>query len=239
MGTLTKKYYKSASQQNIWESFKMPSSEKSEEVVIGCLLLNQSVFKKIKDKLCFTDFYFNRNRLIYKTIQEMKGNFDIVTLKEELNKKSRLEEIGGSARLANLLDSVVNGMNYKIHIEEIIKTARLREIIKISYSNIEKATNGGDFEGISENTKSISNLLINKNHDRYKIQTLHDLDLMKFSEPKWIVPGVIPEGLSVLAGKPKAGKSNIALGLSLSIATGGKALSFFPVDKRGVLYSSS
>jgi replicative DNA helicase len=229
-----KKHYKP--QKNIWEDFKMPCSEKSEEIVIGYLLLNQSIFEKIKDYLHFSDFYHDKNKLIYQTMHEMKGSFDLVTLKDELHKKSRLQEVGGSIRLVNLLNYVVEGMNYKIHIEEIIKTARLREIINFSYSNIEKASNDGDFEGISENTKSISNLLRNKDPDRYKIQTLHDLDLMKFTEPKWIIPNVIPEGLSILAGKPKSGKSNMALGLSLSVATGGKALSFFPVDRRGVLY---
>ena len=33
-----------------------------------------------------------------------------------------------------------------------------------------------------------------------------DLLLMDFSDPAWIVPGLLPEGLTVLGGKPKIGK---------------------------------
>ena len=39
----------------------------------------------------------------------------------------------------------------------------------------------------------------------------------EFAEPRWAVPGIIPEGLSILAGKPKKGKSIIALNLCIAI----------------------
>lgn len=45
-----------------------------------------------------------------------------------------------------------------------------------------------------------------------------------FPEPRWAVEGLIPEGLTVLAGSPKLGKSWFTLGLGLVIASGGDAL---------------
>lgn len=47
-----------------------------------------------------------------------------------------------------------------------------------------------------------------------------DLLLREFAEPRWAVPGLVPEGLSALAGKPKMGKSWLALDIALGIATG-------------------
>jgi RecA-family ATPase len=38
---------------------------------------------------------------------------------------------------------------------------------------------------------------------------------------KWAVSGVLPEGVTILAGKPKMGKSWLALGLCVSVAAGG------------------
>jgi AAA domain len=37
--------------------------------------------------------------------------------------------------------------------------------------------------------------------------TSAELAKREFPPPKWIVPGLIPEGLGILAGKPKTGKS--------------------------------
>jgi len=53
--------------------------------------------------------------------------------------------------------------------------------------------------------------------------TLPQLLDMKFPPPSWLVPNVIPQGLTLLAGRPKAGKSFFALEVSLAVASGGYA----------------
>jgi len=45
-----------------------------------------------------------------------------------------------------------------------------------------------------------------------------------FPEPRWAVPGLIPEGLTVLAGRPKLGKSWLALQMAQAKAIGGRVL---------------
>ncbi|GAB3226539.1 hypothetical protein GCM10027447_16810 [Glycomyces halotolerans] len=57
-----------------------------------------------------------------------------------------------------------------------------------------------------------------------------------FPEPNWAVPGMICEGLSLLCGPPKVGKSWASLALALAIASGGKAFGSIPVDAGPVLY---
>jgi hypothetical protein len=57
-----------------------------------------------------------------------------------------------------------------------------------------------------------------------------------FPEPRWAIPGILPEGLNILAGKPKKGKSIFALNIGLSIALGGLALGKIPVEQGAVLY---
>ncbi|HNS91237.1 MAG TPA: AAA family ATPase [Deltaproteobacteria bacterium] len=63
-------------------------------------------------------------------------------------------------------------------------------------------------------------------------------DLMKkeFPEPRWAIPGILPEGLNMLAGKPKKGKSIMALNLGLNISLGGLALGKIPVEQGAVIY---
>jgi RecA-family ATPase len=44
------------------------------------------------------------------------------------------------------------------------------------------------------------------------------------------VPGVICEGVSLLCGPPKAGKSWMSLGLGVDVALGGVAFGSIPVE---------
>jgi RecA-family ATPase len=68
------------------------------------------------------------------------------------------------------------------------------------------------------------------------ILRLDELMSRDFPPTRWAVPGILPEGLSLLAGKPKLGKSFLALNLGITIAAGGKALGSVAVDSGDVLY---
>lgn len=68
------------------------------------------------------------------------------------------------------------------------------------------------------------------------IHSLRDLLREKLDPPKWAVRGLIPEGVTILAGPPKMGKSWMALQIGLAEATGGIALQKIPVEKADVLY---
>ena len=56
-----------------------------------------------------------------------------------------------------------------------------------------------------------------------------------FPTPKYAVDGLFPEGVTVLVGKPKLGKSWLALGIAVAVASGGKALGTISVDRGDVL----
>lgn len=68
--------------------------------------------------------------------------------------------------------------------------------------------------------------------------TAAELMRTTFPEPKWAVPGLVAEGLNLLVGSPKLGKSWLVLGLGVSIASGGVALGSVPVEKGSVLYAA-
>lgn len=66
--------------------------------------------------------------------------------------------------------------------------------------------------------------------------TAKDLLATDFPEPRWAVDTLIPEGLAVFAGAPKLGKSWLALGLSIAVASGGRAFGKIPTERGDVLY---
>lgn len=66
--------------------------------------------------------------------------------------------------------------------------------------------------------------------------TASDLLNTDWPEPRWAVPGLIAEGVTLLAGQPKVGKSWLALNLAVAVAEGTTALGKVNVDDGDVLY---
>ena len=62
------------------------------------------------------------------------------------------------------------------------------------------------------------------------IVTAAELASRTFADPRWAVPGVLPDGATLLVGAPKKGKSWLLLGLGIAIAVGGYALGKIPVE---------
>ena len=59
---------------------------------------------------------------------------------------------------------------------------------------------------------------------------------MELPPVKWVVPDLLPEGVTLLAGKPKLGKSWLAFGLAVAVASGGVVLGTKRVERGEALY---
>ena len=58
----------------------------------------------------------------------------------------------------------------------------------------------------------------------------------EFEPIRWTVPGYVPEGFNVLAGRQKLGKTWLAIDWSIAVACGGTAMGAVPVEAGDVLY---
>jgi hypothetical protein len=70
------------------------------------------------------------------------------------------------------------------------------------------------------------------------LHTIEGSDLLQqgFQPIRWSVPGLIPEGVTLLAGAPKLGKSWLALDIAVAVASGGHVFGSIQVDPGEVLY---
>jgi len=75
---------------------------------------------------------------------------------------------------------------------------------------------------------------------RYQLPTLQLSDLMKsrFPAPRWAIEDMLPEGLTILAGAPKIGKSYMALDISISLSAGDPVLGHYQTSQGEALYLS-
>ncbi len=88
-------------------------------------------------------------------------------------------------------------------------------------------------------TRDKLNELIKKDSIQQTISNIisaADLMAKEFSEQKYAVEGILSEGVTIVAGKPKLGKSWWALGTAVAVASGGKVLGSIPVEQGNVLY---
>jgi len=69
-----------------------------------------------------------------------------------------------------------------------------------------------------------------------KIITAAELGRREFPPIAYVVPGYIAEGVTMLAGKPKSGKSWMGLDMALGVSLGGFVFGEVPVEQGDVLY---
>jgi RecA-family ATPase len=72
--------------------------------------------------------------------------------------------------------------------------------------------------------------------NKFKTFTAQDLFTMDIPKTNWIVDTLLPEGLILLCGKPKVGKSWFILNLAIVVANGGYLFNKFKTTKSKVLY---
>jgi hypothetical protein len=93
--------------------------------------------------------------------------------------------------------------------------------------------NGSDFAPIAPSKRSSR-----KKRSGPRLQPISAPELLakKLPDAQFIVPGYIAEGLTILAGRPKIGKSGLALGIAMAVASGGLAFGAVKVAAGSVLY---
>ena len=86
--------------------------------------------------------------------------------------------------------------------------------------------------------KDFENIVNGRAQKNGKPETFTAANLMalELPEARWAVPGIVPEGVTLLVGKPKLGKSWLTLGLGVATATGGVAVGTKRVEQGECLY---
>jgi hypothetical protein len=126
-----------------------------------------------------------------------------------------------------------------VRLAKLLRTAGAREVLRVELPpGPNGAKQGVDDFVVAHGPDAFRKLVEDARavgEARVEMFTASDLLTMELPPPKWAVADLIPEGLALLAGKPKLGKSWLALHLAIAVATGGKALGV-DVEEGDVLY---
>ncbi len=112
-----------------------PQSIEAEESVLGSLLIDKDAIHKVVDLLTPEDFYKPTSEKIYSAIIDLtKKNqpIDIVSLTNRLKEKGGFKDVGGSAYLAELANSVPSATNIESYAKIVKEKKILRDLISAS-----------------------------------------------------------------------------------------------------------
>ena len=107
----------------------LPSSEESERVILGAILLDNKVIAEAVEHLKPEDFYSPLNRRVFAAmiaLFEKQRQIDPILIGEELKKEGSLESIGGTSTITNL----TFGLPHFANVAEYIKVVRDKSVVR-------------------------------------------------------------------------------------------------------------
>lgn len=231
-----------------------PQSIDAEMSLLGAVLIDDQVLSEVSDKLKPFDFYDKRHATIFDAmllLYEKHKPVDLLTLSDELQARSQLDQVGGSSYLTEITDHVPTSAHATAYADMIRTKAIRRRLIKAS---AEIAELGYDEE------KSVQELLEQAEADLFSVsdaslkQDLVSLEYIltesfdrieELHRNKGSLRGV-PTGyrdidaktaglqksdLIILAARPAMGKSTFVSNLAYNIATQSKkSVLFFSLE---------
>lgn len=114
---------------------KTPYSVEAEQSVLGCILISGTVATELCGKLQETDFYSPVHQTIFNAMKDLNLKnqpIDYVTLVSELERKQKLNEVGGINYITSLTNIVPTAANYEHYQQIVQEDSKLRKLIAMA-----------------------------------------------------------------------------------------------------------
>ncbi len=237
-----------------------PHSISAEQAVLGGLMLDNSTWDQIADRVVEVDFYRREHQLMFRAIERLADQnkpFDAVTLGEELKRLDALEDCGGMAYLADLAAETPSAANIRAYADIVREHAVKRQLIKVGTQIADSAyrPEGRDSRELVDNAERLVfeiaearskgqggfeplKHLLTKAVDR--IETLfHQEEAITglptgFNDFDEMTSGLQPSDLIIIAGRPSMGKTTFAMNMTENVALKtGRPVAVFSMEMPG------
>ncbi|MEE9508175.1 MAG: replicative DNA helicase [Anaerolineales bacterium] len=219
------------------QSQGVPYVRDAEEAVLGAVLINPEAFYDVAQFLSTEDFFLHRNRWIWEAFEaltEQRLPIDVLTVSEELERNSRLDEAGGASYLAGLIGNVPTSLHAEAYghlIEETATRRRLLEaansIARLAYQTeiqIEDVVNDAEKAVFSVSERRLTHELqpikdvLSAYYDRIDYLARHRDESLGvptgFIDLDRLLGGMQSSDLLIIAGRPGQGKSGFCLSVA-------------------------
>jgi replicative DNA helicase len=232
----------------------LPHAADAERSLLGAVLLDNGQFDRAREMLTDQEFYSDRHRKIFAALDHLSESgvaLDLVTLKDELERRNTLDACGGPAYLASLIEGVPRSSNVEHYARIVREKALLRELIRTSQQILTSAVNADETteELLDQAEKAIFSVSeqrlgsgfiplkvsaeiafkhIEELTERQELITGIATGFPQFDEK---TAGLQPSDLIILAARPAMGKTAFALNIAAHAAVhNGKSVGIFSLE---------
>lgn len=215
-----------------------PHSLEAEQSILGGLMLDNEAWNKISEIIINEDFYSIEHKYIFdaiKDIAEKNNIIDIVTVAESLEKKNKLEKIGGISYLAELSRNTHSIKNIVAYADIVRERAILRNLISIANKIAKEACNRKG-KNVQEIINKAEKLIFKISESRYRVKNILNINellnrtidrinkmystkssmtglITGFNELDKMTSGFQKSDLIIIAGRPSMGKTSFAMNI--------------------------
>src|SRR5574344_173325 len=229
-----------------------PQDIESERSLLGSILLDDTRFPDILEKLKATDFYDNRHEAIYNAMVQLYNSnqkIDLVTITSELRNEKILKNVGGSPYLAELTNFVPTATHIDSYAKNVEQASIRRRLIQAGTNIATEAYDGTKdvpmLLGTAERELfNVSDQTIKSDYTKLDDLLVDAFDRMErlrenkgelrglktgFKDLDKKTAGFQKGDLIIVGARPAMGKTTFAQNLAYNIAS---------INKRGVLFFS-
>lgn len=112
-----------------------PHDLEAEKCLLASMMLDQNVIETVVDGMREDYFYQADHTIIFKILRDMNEaglRVDAITLRDQLRKRHLLDEVGGTAYLADIISSVPSAAHYQSYLKIVKSKAQLRGTIAVA-----------------------------------------------------------------------------------------------------------
>ena len=109
-----------------------PHDLEAEQAILGALLLDVGRLPDVLSIMSSDDFYRPSHRKIFDAIQEIGDDLDLIALRNRLQQHQVLDDVGGPAYLAALVDVVPTAANIQAHAKFVREKSLARRLLQTS-----------------------------------------------------------------------------------------------------------
>lgn len=221
-----------------------PNSIEAEQCLLGALMLSETAWDKVADRIGERDFYREIHRLIFRAISELQAEHqptDAVTVADWFARNGMLDRVEGGAYLTMLANETPGATNVTGYADIVREKSVLRQLIEIGSQIADSALNPTGIssrellEAAEQKLFAIAEQRMRagggyrhiKEVMRLAIERLNDLQdndgeltgvPTGYAELDRRTSGLQPTDLIIVAGRPAMGKTAFAMNIAANAA---------------------
>jgi replicative DNA helicase len=219
----------------------LPQNPEAERSVLGSILVDNGAYYRVAGSIRPEDFYRDAHRTIFSLMSDLANldrEIDLITLKDELNKRGLLDQVGGAAYITSLVDGIPDIGNVERYARIVKEKSTLRRLIVMGNEVIKAASDppgeATEVLGKAETTifkiaeESLDRGFVSitdiTRHNMTAIDSLQHAGKLitgiptgydRFNE---LTSGFQNQDLIILAARPSMGKTSLMLNIAESMA---------------------